>query len=72
MNKHVKNHFIQWLSDKPVGFEFTAYDFIDRMKNYSRWNTPTSATVGHLVTMYSAKCRLSYKAGGISVYEVIA
>lgn len=71
MNKHVLNHFIQWLSDKPVGFEFTAYDFIDRMKNYSRWNTPTVAAVGHLVTMYP-KCRLAYKSFGVSVYEVVA
>lgn len=71
MNKHVLNHFIQWLSDKPVGFEFTAYDFIERMKNYSRWNTPTVATVGHLVTM-CPKCQLAYKQYGVSVYEVVA
>ena len=70
MNKHVINHFNQWLSDKPVGFEFTAYDFIDRMRNISRWNTPTVATVGHLAKM-SIKCQLAYKHNGVSVYEVV-
>lgn len=71
MNKHVVNHFNQWLSDKPVGFEFTAYDFIERMRHISPWNTPTTATVGHLVKM-SVKCQLSYKTNGVAVYEVVA
>lgn len=70
MNKHVVNHFYQWLSDKPVGFEFTAYDFIDRMKNISRWNTPTVATVGHLANMCN-KCQFVGKSYGVAVYQVV-
>lgn len=71
MNKHVVNHFNQWLSDKPVGFEFTAYDFIERMRHISPWNTPTTATVGHLVKM-SIKCQRVGSSYGVSVYEVVA
>lgn len=70
MNKHVVNHFNQWLSDKPVGFEFTAYDVIERLKTMSPKHAPTVATVGHLIKM-SPKCQRVGNSYGVSVYEVV-
>lgn len=71
MNKHVVSHFYQWLSDKPVGYEFTAYDFIERLKSISPKNTPTVATIGHLVKM-CPKCQRVGCSYGVSVYVVVA
>lgn len=71
MNKHVVNHFNQWLSDKPIGFEFTAYDVMDRLKAMSPKHTPSTATIGHLIKMCK-RCERVSTSYGVAVYEVVA
>lgn len=71
MQKLVVNHFNQWLSDKPIGFQFTTYDILDRFKETVPKLTPVRGSLGRLV-MQNNRVRAVGYHNGIVLYEVVA
>ena len=71
MNKHAVSHYNQWISDKPVGFQFTIYDLIDRLKAFSPRNVPSTASLGRLVKTNKRVAVVGH-CYGVCLYEVVA
>lgn len=64
-------NFNAWISDKPIGFQFTTHDVIDRFKHTAPKMTPMRGSIGHIVQQNPRVCIVG-KYHGVTLYEVVA